>query len=51
MSTRLVVTGIGDGREQRQRAFGEMLLTGAELAGNDDWSTMDDGLDEWLGPR
>jgi G3E family GTPase len=51
VSTRLMVTGIGDGRAQRQRAFGEMLLTGAELAGGDDWATMDDGLDEWLGPR
>lgn len=51
VGTRLVVTGTGDDREQRHRAFGEMLLTGAELAGADDWAAVEDGLDDWLGPR
>ncbi len=50
-STRMVVTGVGDGCVDRRRAFNEMLLTGAELAGGDDWSRVDDGLDDWLGLR
>ncbi len=50
-STRLVVTGVGGGRQRRAQAFAEMLLTDAELAGAGDWSTMDDGLDDWLGVR
>ncbi len=50
MTTRMVITGVGDGRDQRRRAFAEMLLRGGELA-EPDWAGRPDGLDDWLGGR
>ncbi len=50
-STRLVLTGVGDGRAQRERAFADILLTDAELAADGDWTRIDDGMDGWLGVR
>jgi G3E family GTPase len=51
VGTRVLLTGTGPERAQRRQVFAEMLLTDDELASGRDWSTVDDGLDDWLGPR
>jgi hypothetical protein len=51
-STRLVFTGLDHDQRRIQRAFGEILLTDAEIAlGQRRWLDLDDGLDPWLGER
>jgi G3E family GTPase len=51
LATRMVITGVGAGRDRRRRAFSQILLTDRELDSGRDWSTTDDGLDDWLGVR
>lgn len=51
LATRMVITGVGDGSAPRRRAFTDILLTDRELDSGPDWSTVDDGLDDWLGVR
>jgi G3E family GTPase len=48
--TRLVITGVGDGRPRVATAVEEALMTEAELAGGlHTWLGVDDGFDPWLG--
>lgn len=51
LATRMVITGVGVGSAQRRRAFADILLNDDELDSGQDWSTVDDGLDDWLGVR
>lgn len=51
-ATSLVFTGIAEERAQLVEAFDAMLLTPEEEGrGLVQWLGLDDGLDEWLGPR
>ncbi|MEQ4206725.1 GTP-binding protein [Actinopolymorpha sp. B9G3] len=48
--TRIVVTGIDDGRERLREAFDGVLMTDSELArGLSHWEERDDGFSQWLG--
>ncbi|WP_420120938.1 GTP-binding protein [Nakamurella sp.] len=51
LATRMVITGIGAHTGDRRRAFTDILLTDREMESDRDWSTVDDGLDDWLGGR
>jgi G3E family GTPase len=51
LTTRMVITGIGEGSDQRRQAFADIVLTETELDSGPDWSTVADGLDDWLGYR
>lgn len=51
LATRMVITGVGTGTGDRHRAFADILLTDREMGSDRDWSTVDDGLDDWLGSR
>lgn len=51
LATRMVITGTGAGTGDRHRAFTDILLTDREMASDRDWSSVDDGLDGWLGAR
>lgn len=51
LATRMVITGTGPGTGRRHRAFTDILLTDRELESGPDWSTVNDGLDDWLGIR
>ncbi|MGQ0845307.1 MAG: GTP-binding protein [Sporichthyaceae bacterium] len=51
-STRIVVTGVDRDREEIVTAFAAALMDDAELAGGlRRWRDVEDGMDEWLGPR
>lgn len=48
--TRILITGIGDRRDEVARAVQEVLMTEAELAqGLAGWDGVDDDFDAWLG--
>ncbi|HZC25689.1 MAG TPA: GTP-binding protein [Actinopolymorphaceae bacterium] len=48
--TRIVVTGIDDGRERLRAAFERVLMTDSELVrGLSHWEERDDGFSPWLG--
>jgi G3E family GTPase len=48
--TRIVVTGIDDGRDRLREAFERVLMTDSELArGLSHWEERDDGFSPWLG--
>ncbi|HSJ22621.1 MAG TPA: GTP-binding protein [Nocardioidaceae bacterium] len=48
--TRLVITGVGDGKARVAGAVEKALMTEAELAvGLHSWLRVDDGFDPWLG--
>ncbi|HEY8454425.1 MAG TPA: GTP-binding protein [Actinopolymorphaceae bacterium] len=48
--TRIVFTGIDDGRDRLRRTFEGLLMTDSELArGLDHWVQRDDGFSPWLG--
>lgn len=48
--TRILVTGLDDGRHELVRAFDESLLTGAEVDRRGCfWEVAEDGLEDWLG--
>lgn len=49
--TRIVVTGLDDGRDAIAAAFKACLLTDAELADRGPyWEAFEDGYESWLGP-
>ncbi|MEA5118876.1 MAG: GTP-binding protein, partial [Propionicimonas sp.] len=49
--TRIVVTGLDDGRDALAAAFQACLLTDAELAERGwFWEAFEDGFEPWLGP-
>jgi G3E family GTPase len=49
--TRIVIVGVGEGRDGVAEAFGSCLLTDAELAERGRfWEVDSDGLEPWLGP-
>ena len=49
--TRIVVVGVGEGREELAEAFTACLLTDTEMAERDPyWEVGDDGFEPWLGP-
>ncbi|MGQ0468012.1 MAG: GTP-binding protein [Sporichthyaceae bacterium] len=50
-STRLIVTGVGRDPAPVAAAFATALVSDVELADLRRWRDLDDGLDEWLGPR
>ncbi|MGQ0464523.1 MAG: GTP-binding protein [Sporichthyaceae bacterium] len=51
-ATRLVITGVEGDPRRLHKAFAKALMTDAELAaGLHRWTDVEDGFDDWLGPR